>query len=284
MVTAMFGSSLCWVRWEVHPKRWNRWKNICKFLLNQLFPPMLEWSDLRNVPFLWAALTWILFVYSLVFVHTLKVGFWFYSDKISSLLASSNDENLHTSSLELPQFFQVWGLFWFWVFFFTSAKLCSNQLFIFHLCWLFVELKYCTFVLILSCLFWTVPPVCQKWVKNLGIVLQLVFVSPQLGINLFFFRSWRLLRLFLLHYLTGFFLFALRVFYFICSIYISPNRRLHSFSWALIPWHVFKAFLSFQYLKEINFISYVTEDTSLHWSWNSFVLSLFSIWEHAGHF
>lgn len=116
MVTAMFGSSLCWVRWEVHPKRWNRWKNICKFLLNQLFPPMLEWSDLRNVPFLWAALTWILFVYSLVFVHTLKVGFCFYSDKISSLLASSNDENLHTSSLELPQFFQVWGLFWFWGF------------------------------------------------------------------------------------------------------------------------------------------------------------------------
>lgn len=70
----------------------------------------------------------MLFVYSLVFVHTLKVGFCFYSDKISSLLASSNDENLHTSSLELPQFFQVWGLFWFWGFF-TSAKLCSNQLF-----------------------------------------------------------------------------------------------------------------------------------------------------------
>lgn len=125
MVTAMFGSSLCRARWEVHPKRWNRWKNICKFLLNQLFPPMLEWSDLRNVLFLWAALTWILFVYSLVFVHTLKVGFCFYSDKISSLLASSNDENLHTSSLELPQFFQVWGLFWFWGFFFLLLQSCA---------------------------------------------------------------------------------------------------------------------------------------------------------------
>lgn len=77
---------------------------------------MLESTDLRNVLFLWAALTWILFVYGLVFVHTLKVGFYFYSDKASSLLGSSNDEILPTTSLELLRLFQVWVFFWFWGF------------------------------------------------------------------------------------------------------------------------------------------------------------------------
>lgn len=88
-------------------------KNICKFLLNQPFPPVLESTDLRNVLFLWAALSWILFVYGLVFVHTMKVGFYFYSDKISSLLPSSNYENLLTRPLQLLQLLQVWVLFWF---------------------------------------------------------------------------------------------------------------------------------------------------------------------------
>lgn len=88
-------------------------KNICKFLLNQLFLPLhvLESTDLRNVLFLWAALTWILFVYGLVFVHTLKVGFYFYSDKASSLLSSSNDESFPTKSLEFLWLLQVWVWF-----------------------------------------------------------------------------------------------------------------------------------------------------------------------------
>lgn len=132
-----------------------------------------------------AALSWIPFVYGLVFVHTLKVGFCFYSAKISSLLLQVMMTACPQDLYNFCSYFKFEFCFGFVGFgFCTSTELCSNQLFISHLCWFFVELKYCTFVLLLSCLFWIISSICQKWVKDLGIVLQLVFVSPLLFLKL----------------------------------------------------------------------------------------------------
>lgn len=122
-IAPLFSSSLCRMRWELHPKPRNPWKKHLQIFTEATFPPHhgLESTDLRNVLFLWAALTWILFVYGLVFVHALKVGFYFYSDKASPLLSPSNDENLPTRSLECLWLFQVRVLVWF--FYFCKAVL-----------------------------------------------------------------------------------------------------------------------------------------------------------------
>lgn len=197
-----------------------------------------------------AALSWIPFVYGLVFVHTLKVGFYFYSDKISLLLQvmmTACPQDLY----DFCSYFKFEFCYGFVVFgFFTSTKLCSNQLFISHLCWFFVELKYCTFVLLLFCLFWIISPICQKWVKDLGIVLQLVFVSPLL------FQKLGLIKVISVALsdrgFWWFCFFSLWVFYFIYSIYVSPHRRLYSFP---VPWflgtYLKLFFFSFKWLKKI---------------------------------
>lgn len=126
-ITPIFSSSLCRMRWELHPKQQNRWKKTSAnfYWTNFSSPHVLESTDLRNVLFLGAALTWILFVYGLVFVHTLKVGFCFYSDKASSLLSSSKDESFPTKSLEFLWLLQVWVWFWFWGFFFLLLQSSS---------------------------------------------------------------------------------------------------------------------------------------------------------------
>lgn len=65
---------------------------------------------------------------------------------------------------------------------------------------------------------------------DLGIVLQLVFVSSQLDVNLFFFPKLRFIEVISVALSDRLFFFNLRVFYFISSIYVSLHRRLNHFS------------------------------------------------------